>query len=126
MSESSLAERPHLREKLLPLADRVERVTQEVEIAPGVRVQPTPGHTPGHMIVRADGLVVIGDLAAHDLQLADPGLVFVNDMDAEAAADSRRRVIPELAAEGASVIAGHFRGIGRFERAGKGFRWAVE
>jgi hypothetical protein len=24
------------------------------------------------------------------------------------------------------VIAGHFRGIGRFERVGKGFRWAVE
>jgi len=24
------------------------------------------------------------------------------------------------------VIAGHFRGIGRFEPAGKGFRWAVE
>jgi hypothetical protein len=24
------------------------------------------------------------------------------------------------------VLAGHFRGVGRFERAGKGFRWAVE
>jgi hypothetical protein len=35
-------------------------------------------------------------------------------------------VIAELAEEGAPVIAGHFRGIGRFERAGKGFRWAVE
>jgi glyoxylase-like metal-dependent hydrolase (beta-lactamase superfamily II) len=126
MSESSLAERPHLGEKVLPLADRVELVTQEVEIAPGVRVQPSPGHTPGHMIVRTDGLAVIGDLAAHELQIADPGLVFVNDMDAEAAAESRRRVIAELAEEGMSVIAGHLRGIGRVERAGKGFRWAVE
>ena len=24
------------------------------------------------------------------------------------------------------VIVGHFHGVGRFERAGKGFRWAVE
>lgn len=110
MSEASLGERPHLREKVLPL-ERVERVAGETEIAPGVRVQPAPGHTPGHMIVHA------GEF---------PDLVFVNDMDPAVAAATRRRLIAELAAEGASVIAGHFRGVGRFERAGKGFRWAVE
>jgi glyoxylase-like metal-dependent hydrolase (beta-lactamase superfamily II) len=126
MSEESLAQRPHLREKLLPLADRVERVTAETEIAPGIRVQPAPGHTPGHMIVRTDGVAAIGDAAAHELQIADPDLVFVNDMDPAAATVTRRRLIAELAAEGASVLAGHFRGVGRFERAGKGFRWAVE
>ena len=125
MTEASLAERPHLREKLLPL-QRVERVTGETEIAPGVRVQPTPGHTPGHMSVRAGNLAVIGDLAAHELQIADPDLVFVNDLDPQLAAATRRRVIAELAEEGAVVIAGHFYGRGRFERAGKGFRWAVE
>jgi len=125
MSDASLAERPHLREKVLPL-ERVERVTGETEVAPGVRVQPAPGHTPGHMIVRAGEFAAIGDLAAHELQIADPDLLFVNDMDAATAAATRRRVIAELAADGASVIGGHFRGIGRFERAGKGFRWAVE
>lgn len=125
MSEASLAERPHLREKVLPL-ERVERVAGETEIAPGVRVQPAPGHTPGHMIVRAGEFAAIGDLAAHELQIADPDLVFVNDMDPAVAAATRRRLIAELAAEGASVIAGHFRGVGRFEPAGKGFRWAVE
>jgi len=51
MSEESLAQRPHLREKVLPLD--VERVTEETEIAPGVLVFPTPGHTPGHMSLRA-------------------------------------------------------------------------
>lgn len=126
MSDASLAERPHLREKVLPLGDRVELVSGEAEIVPGVHVQPAPGHTPGHMIVRADGVVAIGDLVAHELQVADPELVFVNDMDFDVAAATRRRVIAELAQEGTAVIAGHFRGIGRFERAGKGFRWAVE
>ena len=125
MSDRSLAERPHLREKVLPL-DRVERVTAETEIAPGIHVQPAPGHTPGHVIVRAAGVAAIGDLAAHELQIADPSLVFVNDMDADVAAATRRRVIAELAADGTAVIAGHFRGIGCFEPAGKGFRWAVE
>jgi hypothetical protein len=69
---------------------------------------------------------VIGDLLAHELQAADPQLVFVNDMDRDLAAGTRNRLIAELAAEGAAVIAGHLRGVGRFERAGKGFRWAVE
>jgi glyoxylase-like metal-dependent hydrolase (beta-lactamase superfamily II) len=126
MSEPSLAERPHLREKILPLDDRFERIAGETEVAPGIYAQPAPGHTPGHMIVRTDDLAVIGDAAAHELQIADPDLVFVNDMDGDVAAATRRRLIPELAAEGVAVIAGHYRGIGRFERAGKGFRWAVE
>jgi glyoxylase-like metal-dependent hydrolase (beta-lactamase superfamily II) len=126
MSEASLAERPHLREKVLPLEPRVERVTGETEIAPGIRVQPAPGHTPGHMIVRAAQFAAIGDLVAQELQVADPDLVFVNDMDFDIAAATRRRVVAELAEERVYVIAGHFRGIGRFERAGKGFRWAVE
>ena len=126
MSESSLAERPHLREKVLPLAEQFELVSGEAEIAPGVRVQPAPGHTPGHLIVRAGGYAAIGDLVAHELQVVDPDLVFVNDVDSDVAAATRRRIVAELAEEGAAVIAGHFRGIGRFERAGKGFRWAVE
>jgi glyoxylase-like metal-dependent hydrolase (beta-lactamase superfamily II) len=126
MSESSLAERPHLREKLLPLEAQVELLRDDAEVSSGIRVQPAPGHTPGHVIVRADGLAVVGDLAAHELQIADPSLVFVNDMDADLAAATRRRVIAELAEEGAAVIAGHFYGVGRIERVGKGFRWAVE
>src|SRR5215216_2861235 len=104
MSESSLATRPHLREKVLPL--RVELVGGETEIAPGVRVFPTPGHTPGHMSVHAGELAVLGDLFAHELQVVDPDLVFVNDMDRDLAAATRRRVVAELAAEGADVIAG--------------------
>jgi glyoxylase-like metal-dependent hydrolase (beta-lactamase superfamily II) len=78
------------------------------------------------MIVRGDGVAVIGDLVAHELQLADPDLVFVNDLDPQLAAATRRRIVAELADEGAAVLAGHFHGIGRFEPAGKGFRWAVE
>jgi glyoxylase-like metal-dependent hydrolase (beta-lactamase superfamily II) len=124
MSEESLAERPHLREKVLPLD--VQRVTGETEIAPGLVVFPTPGHTPGHMSLRAGSLAVLGDLVAHEAQVEDPDLVFVNDMDREQAAVTRRRVFAQLADEAAIVATGHFRDAGRIERAGKGFRWAVE
>jgi glyoxylase-like metal-dependent hydrolase (beta-lactamase superfamily II) len=125
LNDASLRERPHLREKIAPL-ERVERVAGETEIAPGVHLEPAPGHTPGHVIVRAGDVAAIGDLVAHELQVVDPHLVFVNDVDSELATTTRQRVIAELAADGTAVIAGHFRGIGRFERAGKGFRWAVE
>jgi glyoxylase-like metal-dependent hydrolase (beta-lactamase superfamily II) len=124
MSEESLEQRPHLREKLLR-AD-VDLVEGAKEIAPGVTVFPTPGHTPGHMSVRAGSYAVIGDMIAHEAQLADPDLVFVNDMDREQAVETRHRVLAELADEGVEIVTGHLTRVGRIERAGKGFRWAVE
>jgi glyoxylase-like metal-dependent hydrolase (beta-lactamase superfamily II) len=121
MSDESLSERAHLREKVLPL-QAVDLVSGEQEVAPGVVVFPTVGHTPGHMSVRAGSLVVLGDVAVHELQLADPDIVYVSDHDAPLAAATRRDVLGMLADEGARVIAGHFHGVGRLERAGKGFR----
>ena len=125
MSAESLAARAHLREKVQPLAN-VERVKGEAEVVPGVEVIPTPGQTPGHMSVRIGSTVVLGDVVVHELQVGHPELVYVSDHDVTRSAETRRRVLGELADEGAEVIVSHFHGRGRFERAGKGFRWAVE
>jgi glyoxylase-like metal-dependent hydrolase (beta-lactamase superfamily II) len=124
MSDESLAERPHLREKVQPLAN-VELLRGEVEIAPGVEVFPTPGHTPGHMSVRAGSLVVLGDVVVHQLQVVDPDVVYVSDHDSAAAASMRREVLDRLADDGTHVIASHFYGMGRFQRVGEGFRWVT-
>jgi glyoxylase-like metal-dependent hydrolase (beta-lactamase superfamily II) len=125
MSEGSLAERPHLREKVQPL-QHVERVTGETEVVPGVVLLPSPGHTPGHMCVKVGSTFVLGDAVVHELQVEDPDLVYVSDHDAALAAATRRGILGELADEGTETIVSHFRGKGHFERAGKGFRWAVE
>lgn len=48
---------------------RYERVSGDVELAPGVRVLATPGHTPGHQSVTVEtdgGLVLIVGQAAQD------------------------------------------------------------
>ena len=130
MTEESLAERPHLREKVAPLqADgRIELVAGETEVAPGVRVLSTPGHTPGHMSVRVesggDALVVLGDVVVHQVQVADPSLQYVSDADHELAVATRRRVLAQLAEEAVPVVAGHFPDAGRFVREGDGFAWA--
>ena len=123
-----MRERPHLH-RLEPLQEEglVDLVAGEAEVMPGIRVVPSPGHTPGHMHVRVEdggeAAVVLGDVAVHPEQLADPGLVYASDLDAEAAASTRARVLGELAQEGVPVIAGHFRGAGRIARDGAGFAW---
>jgi glyoxylase-like metal-dependent hydrolase (beta-lactamase superfamily II) len=124
MTGQSLDQRPHLQR--VRALERLQLVSGEVEVAPGVHMIPTPGHSPGHMSVRAGDVMVLGDVVVHQLQVADPEIVYVSDVDATAAAATRQRVLGELAHEGVEVIASHFPGRGRFERAGKGFRWAVE
>jgi glyoxylase-like metal-dependent hydrolase (beta-lactamase superfamily II) len=123
-----MRERPHLH-RLEPLQEEglVDLVSGESEVAPGIRVVPSPGHTPGHMHVRVEdggeAAVVLGDVVVHEEQLADPRLVYVSDGDADAAASTRIRVLGELADEGVPVIVSHFHGAGRIERAGDAFRW---
>jgi glyoxylase-like metal-dependent hydrolase (beta-lactamase superfamily II) len=124
VTEQSLDQRPHLQR--VRALDSVELVRGETEVAPGVQMFPTPGHSPGHMSVRVGETVVLGDVVVHELQVGNPELVYVSDIDAAAAADTRRRILGELADSGSDVIVSHFRGVGRFERSGKGFRWAVE
>jgi glyoxylase-like metal-dependent hydrolase (beta-lactamase superfamily II) len=124
VTEQSLDQRPHLQR--VRALERVELVRRETEVAPGVHMFPTPGHSPGHMSVRAGDFVVLGDVVVHELQVADPDIVYVSDIDAGAAAATRRRILGELADQGTRVLVSHFHGTGRFERAGKGFRWAVE
>jgi glyoxylase-like metal-dependent hydrolase (beta-lactamase superfamily II) len=120
--------RPHLH-RLEPLQEEglVDLVGGESEVAPGIRVQPSPGHTPGHVHVRVEdgdeAAVILGDVAVHEEQLRDPRLVYASDGDAAAAAETRVRVLGELAEEGVPVVAAHLRGVGRIGRDGDGFTW---
>jgi glyoxylase-like metal-dependent hydrolase (beta-lactamase superfamily II) len=114
--------------KLAPLRDAgvVELIEgAEAEVAPGVSVFPTPGHTPGHMSVRVNGTVILGDVAVHPAQVDDPGVAYVFDEDTAHAARTRRALLAELADSGETVAAGHFpgTGLGTVERAGQGFAW---
>jgi len=103
-------------------------VDGELELAAGVRLVPTPGHTPGHasVFIESEGeeLVVLGDVAVHELQLADPDLVYVSEHDPELSAATRKQVLGQLADRGTDVIAGHFHGPGRFSQQGEGFSWS--
>ncbi len=115
---------PHIAQQVAPLQERgmLEMTSGEEQLAPGVRLLPTPGHTPGHqsLLLESGGerAVLIGDVAHHPAQVQETSWGPRFDEDSQAAARTRRRVMEQLESESPLVIAGHFPapGFGRVVR----------
>jgi glyoxylase-like metal-dependent hydrolase (beta-lactamase superfamily II) len=108
------------------LADLVEpghALTDEVAL------EPTPGHTPGHVSVRirSEGheAVITGDLMHHPSQCAHPEWGSSADVDPEQARRTRRAFLEAHAGRPVLVIGTHFAGphAGRIVRAGAAYRF---
>jgi len=91
---------------------QLEPVSQEAELAPGVRAIPAPGHTPGHLAILiasgSDKLLNIGDAAVHPLHLERPEWENGFDHDAPRAVATRRELLERSVAERMRVMAFHF------------------
>jgi glyoxylase-like metal-dependent hydrolase (beta-lactamase superfamily II) len=116
------------RAKFGPYAARVRRYGDGTELAPGIRAISAPGHTPGHTVFHvADGnqqLLVLCDTTNHPaLFVRNPTWAAVFDMDADMAAQNRRRILDRAAADRAMVIGYHFPfpAAGRIRARGDGF-----
>lgn len=100
----------------------------EHEVAPGVIVQRTGGHTPGHSVVRirsgGDKLMFAGD-AVFTVGFDHPDWHNGFEHDPEEAARVRLRLLRELAASGEQLVATHlpFPSVGRVAVDGDAFRW---
>jgi len=87
----------------------------------------TPGHTPGHVAIRAarggDTGVFLGDVVHNPIQMAEPGLNSSFCEDGPRARLTRRKLLDEAAEENQLLIPGHFCAphVGRVKRAGDGF-----
>lgn len=98
---------------LAAYANRLRVVQGVADIAPGLTSMPLAGHTPGHAGWRLDvngaQLIHVGDIIhAPALQAADPQIAIAFDMDMAAARATRKRLLDELAQDGALVTGGHF------------------
>lgn len=109
--------------------ERLTPVSDSAQIAPGVSLLPLPGHTPGHVGVRvsdgAESFLHVSDIVhAQDVQLADPEIAIVFDLDPDTARMTRKRVLDELASDGTVFSGGHIIApkFARLERAGSGYR----
>lgn len=82
------------------------------EVAPGVTLFATPGHTPGHTSVlvmdAGEGGIITGDAAHHPLEIERPEMSPHVDTDPAQSADSRRRLVERAEADGLVVLGGHF------------------
>ncbi|ATE55926.1 MBL fold metallo-hydrolase [Actinosynnema pretiosum] len=81
-----------------------------LEVAPGVRLLPTPGHTPGHVAVELAGgrALITGDCLHHPVQLARPDLTACVDVDPARARATRRALLERLAGTGTLLLGTHF------------------
>ncbi|CDZ46022.1 MBL fold metallo-hydrolase [Neorhizobium galegae] len=101
---------------------------EEQEVAPGVVVSRTGGHTPGHSVVRVasgkDRLMFAGD-AVFAVGFEHPGWFNGFEHDPEEAARVRVRLLRELAATGELLVATHmpFPSVGHVAVDGDAFRW---
>lgn len=116
---------PVLDAGLAQLVETDHRVSDEVWL------EPTPGHTPGHVSVRlrsggADA-VITGDLMHHPVQTAEPDWASAFDSDAEQARTTRRAFCERYADSPVTVLGTHFHHptAGRIVRDGDAWRFLV-
>jgi len=98
--------RPIVEAGLAELVEMDHRLTGEV------RLEPTPGHTPGHVSVRIGSqgaeAVITGDLMHHPVQCAEPGWANRFDVDPDAARVTRRAFLERYAGTPVLVLGTHF------------------
>lgn len=100
----------------------------EHEVAPGVSVRRTGGHTPGHSVVRVtskgSALTFAGD-AIFAVGFEQPNWHNGFEHDPEGAAQVRIKLLRELADTGEMLVATHlpFPSVGRVSADGDVFRW---
>ena len=94
-------------------------------------LEPTPGHTPGHVSLRLRGreaeAVITGDLMHCPVQVAEPDWGSHFDSDMEQARKTRRAFCERYADTGIGVLGTHFHHptAGRIVRRGDGWRFDV-
>jgi glyoxylase-like metal-dependent hydrolase (beta-lactamase superfamily II) len=115
-------------DSVLPVyeAGLVDLVTDDHVVAEGVRLLPTPGHTPHHLSVmiesRGQSAVITGDVMHHPCQIAYPDWG-ASDFDASQAQASRLNLIERFADSDTLIIGTHFADpvAGRIRREGTTF-----
>jgi glyoxylase-like metal-dependent hydrolase (beta-lactamase superfamily II) len=113
---------PVLDAGLAMLVEMDHRVSDEMWL------EPTPGHTPGHVSVRlrsgGEEAVITGDLMHHPVQVAEPQWGSHFDSDVQAARKTRRAFCERYADGPVTVLGTHFHHpAGRIVRHGDGWRF---
>jgi glyoxylase-like metal-dependent hydrolase (beta-lactamase superfamily II) len=109
---------PDLAAVQTPLTAAIAFVDDGAEIAPGVRVLATPGHTPGHCSLEITDptgrdertVIVLGDVMHCQVQVTESSWSFLFDHDAQQATQTRERLLAQLEDPATILAGGHFAG----------------
>jgi glyoxylase-like metal-dependent hydrolase (beta-lactamase superfamily II) len=89
-------------------------VEMDHRISASLSLQPTPGHTPGHVSVRIESegasALITGDFLHHPCQFAYPDWASSADVDAKASTATRYHTFRKLCCDQSLVIGTHFAG----------------
>jgi glyoxylase-like metal-dependent hydrolase (beta-lactamase superfamily II) len=111
----------------LERTDHIELTDGEMEVLPGLRLLPAPGHTPGHLALAItsgrEGALYLGDAFVHESQFTHPDLDAVVDTLPGVTTRTRRRLLEQAMREGRSVVAFHMPRIGSVAASGDAFRF---
>jgi glyoxylase-like metal-dependent hydrolase (beta-lactamase superfamily II) len=121
-----------IQRRLKELGDLITVADAGSDVAPGLALMATPGHTPGHVSVAVrsgnEELVVLGDALTHAaVSFGAPDWRWGSDIDADQAVRTRKALLDDLANRKAAVIGYHlpWPGLGRVERQGSAYRYVA-
>ncbi|MFG2888639.1 MBL fold metallo-hydrolase [Streptomyces sp. NPDC048248] len=94
------------------LLDLLDVAAEGTRIAPGIRLLPTPGHTPGQVAVElsseGESALVTGDSIHHPVQMAHPAVCSCVDIAPELATRTRNQLLDSLAGTPTLLFGTHF------------------
>src|SRR5689334_4939597 len=116
-------------DSVFPVADQMQLWSDDLQISESLWLRPAAGHTPGSSVLWLDAgrpAVFVGDMTHCPIQIARPDDPCGFDVDAAAAAVTRKRVFTEASRSRAAVIPAHYPGHGGATLVARGDRFEVD
>ncbi|MEM7077635.1 MAG: MBL fold metallo-hydrolase [Pseudomonadota bacterium] len=121
---------PVIEDSVQPIFDagKAVLVGQSHQVTDEVALEPTPGHTPGHVSIhinsRGEEAVITGDMIHHPCQIKHPDWSTLADTDTERAVSTRYDFLGKYSDAPVLIIGTHFAGptAGRIVKDGDSYR----